>query len=395
MTQTAPVRLPDAPATPSRAAAWWGVASLSLGILALVTTEFLPASLLSPLSADLGVTPGTAGQMVTATALVGVLAAPTLAPLLPRADRRRVLLVLMVVAIASNVLSALAPSFPVLVVARLALGASISGFWAMALAVVAVLVPERMIGRAMTAVTLGGTTATVAAVPVGAFLGELIGWRAVFLLAAGLAVVALAVQWFALPKVPPAPAQGFGVVLDTLRRRIVAISLIGVLLVAGGHFTAFTYIRPAIEAVPGATGDAAAPLLFLFGIAGVVGNAVAGWLADSRLRLAGLLSPALIAVGLVAMVALGSSVPSVAAPIAIWGAAFGMFPTIVSSWLARIAPDRLEAAGGLNVASFQVAITLGAIGGGALVDFVNVDVALIAGAIAALAGGLVLVSRRP
>ncbi|MFE9695196.1 MFS transporter [Micromonospora sp. NPDC005806] len=389
----APRLLPDTPGRHTRA--WWGVSSLSLAILALVTTEFLPASLLSPMSADLDVSAGTMGQIVTATALVGAIAGPTLAPLLPRADRKRVLIILMMVAIASNVVSALAPSFIVLVIARLALGASIAGFWGMALAVVAVLVPKDTIGRAMTLVTLGGTVATVAAVPVGAYLGELLNWRVVFLLAAVLALIALAVQWFALPQVPPAPSQGFTVVMETLRRPVVAIPLFAVVLIAFGHFAGFTYIRLAIDTLPGATGEAVPLLLFVFGVAGVLGNMLVGWLVDTHLRLVGALAPLLIAASLAGMVLLGLSVVSVAVPITIWGAAWGMFPTIANSWVARVAPDRLESVGALTVTMFQVGITLGAIGGGLLVDNVDVDAALTTGAVAAVAGGLVLVSRRP
>jgi predicted MFS family arabinose efflux permease len=389
----APRLLPDTPGRHTRA--WWGVSSLSLAILALVTTEFLPASLLSPMSADLDVSAGTMGQIVTATALVGAIAGPTLAPLLPRADRKRVLIILMMVAIASNVVSALAPSFIVLVIARLALGASIAGFWGMALAVVAVLVPKDTIGRAMTLVTLGGTVATVAAVPVGAYLGELLNWRVVFLLAAVLALIALAVQWFALPQVPPAPSQGFTVVMETLRRPVVAIPLFAVVLIAFGHFAGFTYIRLAIDTVPGATGEAVPLLLFVFGVAGVLGNMLVAWLVDTHLRLVGALAPLLIAASLAGMVLLGLSVVSVAVPITIWGAAWGMFPTIANSWVARVAPDRLESVGALTVTMFQVGITLGAIGGGLLVDHVDIDAALTTGAVAAVAGGLVLVSRRP
>jgi predicted MFS family arabinose efflux permease len=394
MTNVAAPRL--LPSTPGRhTRAWWGVSSLSLAILALVTTEFLPASLLTPMSADLDVSAGTMGQIVTATALVGAIAGPTLAPLLPRADRKRVLIILMMVAIASNVVSALAPSFIVLVIARLTLGASIAGFWGMALAVVAVLVPKDTIGRAMTLVTLGGTVATVAAVPVGAYLGELLNWRVVFLLAAVLALIALAVQWFALPQVPPAPSQGFTVVMETLRRPVVAIPLFAVVLIAFGHFAGFTYIRLAIDTVPGATGEAVPLLLFVFGVAGVLGNMLVGWLVDTHLRLVGALAPLLIAASLAGMVLLGLSVVSVAVPITIWGAAWGMFPTIANSWVARVAPDRLESVGALTVTMFQVGITLGAIAGGLLVDHVDVDAALTTGAVAAVAGGLVLVSRRP
>jgi predicted MFS family arabinose efflux permease len=247
----------------------------------------------------------------------------------------------------------------------------------------------------MTLVTLGGTVATVAAVPVGAYLGDILNWRVVFLLAAALALIALAVQWFVLPQVPPAPSQGFNVVLETLRRPVVAIPLFAVVLIAFGHFAGFTYIRLALDPVSSATGNVVPLLLFVFGIAGVLGNMLVGWLVDTRLRLAAALSPLLIAASLAGLVVVGVSVTSVAIAIAIWGAAWGMFPTIANTWVARVAPDRLESVGALTVTMFQLGITLGAIGGGVLVDLVDVHAALATGAVVAVVGGAVLVSRRP
>ena len=108
---------------------WGAVVALGVGIFALVTAEFLPASLLPRMAADLGVTEGVAGQAVTATALMGVVAAPTVGLLFPRLDRKHLLAGLLVLAAVSDVLVALAPHFWVVLVSRLLLGIALAGFW--------------------------------------------------------------------------------------------------------------------------------------------------------------------------------------------------------------------------------------------------------------------------
>src|SRR5690606_12662777 len=125
----------QAPAHPARTAdarAWGSVVTLSFGIAMLVASEFLPASVLPALAADVGVTEGTAGLAVAATAVAGAFTAPSIAVLLPRADRRRVLLGLLAAAVVSNLAVAVAPSFAVVLVGRLLLGVAIAGFWSLA-----------------------------------------------------------------------------------------------------------------------------------------------------------------------------------------------------------------------------------------------------------------------
>src|SRR3954468_20899344 len=125
MTSTASVTVVERPAPTPVRSGWPGVIALMGAIFPLVTSEFLPASLLPLMARDFGITEGTAGQVVTATALVGMIAAPGVGLLFPRLDRRRLLIGLLCLALLSNLLTALAPSYPLVVVARLALGASV------------------------------------------------------------------------------------------------------------------------------------------------------------------------------------------------------------------------------------------------------------------------------
>lgn len=386
------------PAHPLAAAgrrdSWAGVASLGLGVFALVMAEFLPASLLTTMAADLGVSEGVAGQSVTVTALVAAVAGLALPVVLPRIDRRLVMLGLTTLAIASSVLVAVAPNYPVLLAARILIGIAIGGFWALAIAMTAQLVAPARLGRAMTVVNTGVSLATVAAIPLGAWLSELWGWRAVFLLAAGVGLAALAVQLTVLPSLAPAGAPGLRQLGGALRSRLVVLGLVATAFVAAGHFTGFTYINPAAQTIAGFDTSGLATLLLVYGVAAFAGNLVAGPLVDRRMRTAILVFPTLLGAAMAVFALSGGAPVSVVAAVALWGFAFGAVPTTLQTWLARSAPDRLESVGGLQVAAFQLAIAAGAVVGGVLVDSVGVQLALIAGGASAVVGGVLLSSLR-
>lgn len=377
-------------ATAHPPASWAGVVALGLGIFAIVMAEFLPASLLPRMADDLGVSTGAAGQSVTATAAAAALSALFTAVVLPRADRRRVVLGLTALAVVSSLAVALAPNLLVLLLARLLLGVALGGFWAMATAVVAHLVPADHLGRALTVVNTGVSLATVVAVPVGSWLGEVWGWRGVFGLGAGIAVSALVVQALTLPHVTPPATSGTRALGTTLRSGAVLTGLLAVLLVFSGHFGGFTYIRPAVQSLSGTGPAGLAALLLVFGLATFLGTAVSGPLADRALHVAVLVFPGLVGAGMLLLHATGGSTVGLFVAAAVWGAGFGGVPTTVLTWGARVEPTRLEQIGGLVVTVCNTGIAVGGIAGGVLVDVVSPGASLLVGAVAAIAGAAVL-----
>ena len=378
-----------------RPGSWAGVVSLHLGVFAIVMSEFLPASLLPRIADDLGVAPGQAGQAVSVTAFAAAASALLISVVLPRADRRRVMVGLTLLAVVSDLAVAVAPDLAVLLCARVLLGVALGGFWAMATAMVSRLVHADHVGRALTVVNSGVSLATVAAVPLGAWLGELWGWRGVFLLGAGVAVVALVVQAATLPRVEPGAATGLRALGSVLRSGVVLAGLAAVLLVFGGHFSGFTYIRPAAEHLSGIDADAFAVLLLVFGVANLVGTAVSGPVADRAPRAGVLLFPAVLGAGMLVVLLAGGSTAGLFTAAAVWGLGFGGVPTTVLTWGARTEPARLEQIGGLIVTVCNVGIAAGAVVGGVLVDGVAPGAPLLVGGLAAVAGAVALVSVRP
>lgn len=348
--------------------AWGAVASMSLGVFGLVTAEFLPASLLTPMAADMGITEGMAGQAVTATAVVALVTSLLVAAATRRIDRRFVLLAFSILLVGSNLLVALAPNLPVLLVGRVLLGFALGGFWTMSAATVMRLVPEADVPRALSMIFSGVSAATVVAAPLGSYLGDVFGWRYVFLLAAAMGLVALAAQFATLPRMAPSGSTSLRTLVEVLGRPGIGIGMIAVGLVFTGHFAFFTYIRPFLETVTGVGVSGVSGILLGFGIANFLGTFLGGTLVAWNMRMALTLTPLVMGVLGLGLAGMGGVPIADAAMIAVWGAAFGAVPVAWSTWLTRTVPDEAESAGGLLVAAIQLAIATGAGVGGAIFD---------------------------
>ncbi|MDH6289704.1 MFS transporter [Rhodococcus sp. NM-2] len=380
----------------SERSGWAGVLILMATSFTLVLAEFLPPSLLTQMAASLDITEGQAGQTVTATAFMGFLVAPVVGMMFPRLDRRTLLTGVALTAAVSNILVAIAPNLVLLLVARLILGAAISGFWAMSLAIVSQLVVPERLGRGLMLVNGGTTVATVGGVPLGVYLGSVFDWRVVFVGVAVVSVLVAILLRTVLPAIAPATATGFRELADTLEVPGLSLGLIGHVLTVLGHFAAFTYIRLAFEQVPSIGAGGIAGLLAAFGIGGLAGNVVIGLLVDKHLNLMRVVVPALISVGIATVALLPGQFWAVGVGATAWGVGFGAWLLVVSTWIGRLAQDRMESVGGLIVTGFQIAITLGAGVGGVVADNAGVQVTLIAAALASLGGGtLFRMARTP
>lgn len=377
------------PTTP----AWMAVFSLAMGVFGLLTAEYLPASLLTPMAAELGVSEALAGQAVTVTAAVALFAGLLVPGLTRGFDRRVVLLGFSMLMIASNLLVALSPNLLVLLVMRVLLGLALGGFWSMAAAVAMRLVPASRLPRALSIIFSGIAVGTVVAVPLGSYMGGLYGWRSAFLAAAAVGVVTLCFQWFTLPRMAPRSVVRLRTVLDVLLRPGIAVGMLGCVLAHTGHFALFTYIRPFLESSAGIGTDGLALLLLGFGVANFAGTLLAGWLMERSLRATLALMPGLVGVAALALVLLPTSVAGQALLVALWGLAFGGVPVAWSNWVARSVPDQAESAGGMVVASVQSSIAMGAAAGGAVFSSAGVGGVFIAGGMLMLLAALLIALR--
>lgn len=156
-------------------ARWAAVFSLFMGVTSLIAAEFIPISLLTPMARELTITEGMAGQTVTAVGIFAVITSLLLFPLTKGINRRYILLSFSLLLILSNLLVAMAASYPLLLIGRGILGICVGGFWSMASAVTLQLVPAKDVPRALSIVYAGVSVATILSLPLASYLGQLIG----------------------------------------------------------------------------------------------------------------------------------------------------------------------------------------------------------------------------
>ncbi|MEV4399526.1 MFS transporter [Nonomuraea sp. NPDC049607] len=247
---------------------------LAAGNFAIGTGMFVTAGLLTPISRDLGISTSAAGQLMTVFALAYAVLSPLLAALTARLSRKRLLLTALAVFVAGNVLTALAPTYPLVMATRVVAAAGAAMFTPTASGVANALTSPDRRGRALALVMGGLSVSSAVGVPLGTWLGSVSGWRATLWLVVGLGVVGFAGVAALVPDVRIAVSGRLGERFAPLADRRVLVVLVTQLLMFGAGFTAYTYI--------GSLFDLPLPaVLWAWGLGGIVGNQLGGRLTDA------------------------------------------------------------------------------------------------------------------
>jgi predicted MFS family arabinose efflux permease len=374
---------------------WLSVTSVALGSFVLVLSEFLPIGLLPAIADDLDVGIGTAGLMVVATGLVGAVAAPVVTVLTSRLDRRVVLVSLTVLLVVADGLAAIAPSFWVLLIARMLLGVGIGGFWAIGAGIAGRLVRPELTIRATSLITAGVSVATVVSLPLGALVSSLASWRLGFVIGGALGVVALVLQLAMLPRIPAQQRVRFATLGSLLRVPRARVGLIAAAFVFAAQFAAYTYIAPYLQQLVGVGPDTVTIALLVFGVAGIIGNFAAGFTLDRSVLGTIGASKFVLAAAVVLLPLLAHSVVGVFVLLVVWGLVWGALPLGMQTWMSTASPAGSETGLALFVTTIQLAIAAGSVLGGAAVssfglaaDFWLAGGVAIVGAVVLVAMGL-------
>ncbi|GAA2995223.1 MFS transporter [Kitasatospora albolonga] len=257
--------------------------ALAIGAFGIGTTEFVIMGLLPQIAADYGVTIPSAGLLVTGYALGVVVGAPLMTALGTRISRKTMLMLLMGLFVVGNLLSAAAPTFPLMLAGRIVTSLAHGAFFGIGSVVAAELVaPEKKAGAIATMFT-GLTVANIVGVPLGTFIGQAVGWRATF---AGVAVLGAA-GLLGIARLVPATPRPEGAhlrrELTAFRNPQVLLAMAMTVLGFGGVFAAITYIAPMMTNVAGYSEGSVTWLLVLFGVGMFLGNLLGGRYADRKL----------------------------------------------------------------------------------------------------------------
>ncbi|MGW5863180.1 MFS transporter [Streptomyces sp. NPDC055239] len=380
--------LPPA-STHSPLGGWPAVIAVTLGIFSIVTTEILPIGLLTPIGDSFGISDGTAGLMMTLPGILAAVAAPTVTVTTARADRRHMLCALILVLALANFLAAVAPGYWLMLVSRVLVGTVIGAFWSMGSGLAARLVPEAQVGRATAVIFSAVPLGSVLGVPAGTWIAQLAGWRAVFVVMGVLTLAVFAALVVSVPPLPPVQVTRLTVLRDLLGTPRVRVGLAATFLIVTAHFGTYTYVTPFLAEVTHAGPRSITVFLLAYGVAGIVGNFLAGAWARRSLRPTFTVAACLLAAATLLLPVLGTGRPGALVLLLIWGAAYGAVPVCSQTWFVTAAPGAPEAASVLFTSSFQATFALGALAGGTVVDATSTTVVMALGGIVAVLAAVV------
>ena len=383
------IPIPEAHEQP---AYWSGVFAMTLCVFALIASEFMPVSLLTPMAVDLQVSEGMAGQGIAISGAFAVLTSLSISWLARTLDRKLLLLALAGLMAVSGLIVGLAPDYQTYMVGRALIGVVIGGFWAMSAATAMRLVPAPQVSKALAIFNGGNALATVVAAPLGSYLGSIIGWRGAFFCVVPVAAVALVWMLISLPPMPVEPRKpGAGNVFKLFKNRSVVLGMVGCGAFFMGQFALFTYLRPFLETVTRVDVSTLSLILLVIGAAGFIGTLIIGRVLRGRLFQTLTVIPLLMALIALALIPFGHSIIVVAALLGLWGLLATAAPVGWWSWIAQAMPNNAEAGGGLMVAVIQLSIALGSTVGGMLFDSHGYQSTFVASAIVLLLGAAVTV----
>ncbi|MQU09080.1 MFS transporter [Pseudomonas helleri] len=357
-----------------------------------IVTETLPAGLLTQISSGLEISSAMAGQMVTVYALGSLLAAIPLTIATQGWRRRNVLLLTIVGFLLFNSITAWSLHYGVTLVARFCAGASAGLAWSLLAGYARRMVAPHLQGRAMAVAMVGTPIALSLGVPLGTWLGALMGWRSAFGLMSILTVVLIV---WVLAKVPDYPGQASArriglrqVLLTPGVRSVLAVVMTWML----AHNMLYTYIAPFVT--PAGLADEVDLVLLVFGLAALLSIWLTSRLVDSHLRNVVLVSLAAFTAIALLFGVFFQSAPVVYVGIFIWGLSFGGAATLLQTALADAAGEGADVALSMNVVVWNSAIAGGALTGGVLLDQVGVSALPWALLVLLLAGLLIVFNAR-
>ena len=370
--------------------------ALAVGAFGIGVTEFAPMGLLTIIAGDLHVSIPTAGLLVSGYAIGVLVGAPLLTLPTGRVPRKTLLLAMMALFTIGNLMASMAPSYGVLLAARLVTSLCHGSFFGVGSVVAAGLVPADKRAGAVAAMFMGLTIANVGGVPLATWVGQHAGWRAAFGGIAGLGVLALAAIQLALPKIGAGAAIDMRREIAVMGRPAVLLALATTVLGSGAMFTVFTYISPILLKVTGASPGFVTAMLVIYGLGLTLGNYLGGRFADKALNRTLVWVLAALTALLVLFAATMHWPLPAAATIFAWGVAtFALVPALQTRVM-QVASEAPNLASSLNIGAFNLGNAIGAaLGGGVIALGLGYPWVAVAGAGVAGAGLiLVLTSTR-
>jgi MFS transporter, DHA1 family, inner membrane transport protein len=341
---------------------------LSVGSFAVGTGTFVVTGVLTDIAEDLSVSVANAGLLVTVFAVTFAVGSPILVSSASGVGRRRLLVGALVLFTLANVAAALAPSFSVLLGARVVAACGAAIFTPVASAVAASLAPPELRGRALSVRTMGVNIAWLVGVPLGTVVGGYYGWRTSFVLVAALAMIAALGVRSLLPAVEASAHGGLLSNLTVVKRGAVVAGLGLTVLALMASFVVLTYVRPMLENLTHFDTEGVGLMLAVFGLASIPGTLLGGYVADrwgyrvSMIALLAVLTVSLFSFSLLSTAQAGSALAilGTGAALVAWSVAVFAFLPLQQYSLIEVAPEAQNTVLALNASAIQAGQGIGA-----------------------------------
>jgi MFS transporter, DHA1 family, inner membrane transport protein len=342
---------------------------LMLGNFIIGTGVLLPAGLLNDFTADFVITPSRAGLMLFIGGLVVGIGAPVFAALTSRIERRFILTAALLLYAAGHLAAALAPGFELQLFIRAITVVGAAIFTPQAASTVGLLVPPEKRAGAIAFIFIGWSAASVAGIPLGTLLSDMLGWRMVYGVMAGLAAFAALCVWLTLrPKLFVTPLS-LAAWKETFSSPLLWLVFMVTLFSMSGQFTMFSYIAPILRDGFAATPAMISIMFAVVGLAGVTGNTIASRVV-ARFGIDRVIAIALLSlcVGFLGLVLVwGQIIPAMVAGV-FWGLGSFSSNSLQQSRLVALAPHLAAATVALNTSVVYLGQSIGSVAGGRMID---------------------------
>lgn len=347
--------------------------ALALGVFGVATSEFCVIGILPVLARNFNVSIDTAGWLMSGFALTVAVCGPFITTLTKNIDRKTILLLVLATFVLSNVMSAFATDFTVLLISRIIPAIFYPAFWAIALTLAMKQVAPKDAPKAISAVMTGLSISTVIGVPLTTYFADLFNWQASFFIAGLVNLLAFLILIFAVPSTPVEKKKGGKQDLSILKEPLVWINYLYILLMIAGMFATYSYLADYFTQITGMDGGQVSLMLLLFGAAGILGNWLVGKIVSRNVQLGFRYFPvALIIVEILAYF-FGTWFIPMTVIIIIWGFVHTSGFLIGNTRGAhRIPHESLEFSNSFIPSFFNLGVTFGTIAGGWMIRLTNV-----------------------
>lgn len=362
------------------------VFAFSLSAFIFNTTEFVPVALLSDIALSFEMETATVGLMITVYAWMVFLGSLPLMLLTAKVERKKLLLSIFALFIVSHILSVVAWNFWVLLISRIGIALAHAIFWSITASLVIRVAPKDKKQQALGLLALGSSLAMILGLPLGRLIGQSLDWRSTFAVIGVIATLVMLLMWKLLPHLPSKHAGSLASIPVLMKRPLLVGIYLLVMIIISGHFTTYSYIEPFAIKVSQFAPEIATMMLFIFGLAGVVGSFLFGRLYAKNSRNFIACAMMLVMLPQLLLFPLKHFEIAIFLLVFLWGIGITSLSIALQMRVLQLAPDATDVASAIYSGIYNVGIGAGALFGSIVIHQLGLEyIGLIGGGLGILA----------